>query len=109
MARVKKRRVAKTLQVVFWGVLCLSLIFLFDYWRVRQGKLPYLRRWLPPYDYTFQSHQIDMAIESSLVKLGLDSDDIIKSYREEKKTGGKIWLYVYSKRIQTRIQTRMVK
>ena len=95
MSRSKKKIFLKKAQIFLLIILTLSILFLLDYRRTKQGKLPYLRRWLPPYDYTFQSHQIDMAIESGLINLGLTSEDIIKSYREEKESGRKKWIFVY--------------
>ncbi len=95
MPKNKKKDFFKKTQIVLLIILTLSILFLLDYRRTKQGKLPYLRRWLPPYDYTFQSHQIDMAIELSLINLGLTSEDIIKSYREEKESGRKKWIFVY--------------
>ncbi len=95
MAKKKKKNFLKKAQIFLLIILVLSILFLLDYQRTKQGKLPYLRRWLPPYDYTFQSHQIDMAIEAGLINLGLTSEDIIKSYREEKERGKKKWIFVY--------------
>jgi len=85
----------KKIQIFLLILLVIGFFLLLDYWKIKKGEVSYLKRWLPSYDYTFQSHQIDMAIESTLADLGMTSKDIIKSYREEKKSGRKKWIYVY--------------
>jgi len=95
MIKRRKRHYFKKIQILLLVLLAFSFLFLYDCWRIKQGYPPYLKRWFPLQDYTFQSHQIDMAIESSLSNLGLTSEDIIKSYREEKETGKTKWIDFY--------------
>ncbi len=95
MVYKKKKRVLKNLKILLLVLSVLSGLFLCDYWRIKKGYSSYLKRWLPRFDYTFQAHQIDMALEAGLVKLGLSTDSIIRSYREEKKRGRKKWIEVY--------------